>query len=245
QEYSKLLLDKEWLVKIDQRNPYPTSLSKFYHSTVDLSCCVLLTDTKSVWPKVIFSQQFARRWRACNARSTVPFDDVDEDKWRAKRLGFLSRVHTLSGIAELSFEIVDTNYADIAFELEYDTFKWRWEVNYLGHFFSAEIISKHLIFPLIAMTHMTFSSTEAVPDISDADLEKAVDKAGQAARRALDTHTKNALSKPRVAKTLSRMAAMFNFIPELRERIFFKKSQMLIDSIFPSPQLLSLPTWAT
>ena len=67
----KLLLTKEWLVKTDNESSTPyllvrlthTYLSiranlvqrhtrcqqKFYASTVDLTCCVLITDTKSAW----------------------------------------------------------------------------------------------------------------------------------------------------------------------------------------------------
>lgn len=46
---------------------------------------------------------------------------------------------------------------------------------------------------------------------------QAVDKVGRTARRTVDTHIKNAISKPRVATTLRRMTAMFNFISDLRK----------------------------
>lgn len=42
----------------------------------------------------------------------------------------------------------------------------------MGHKLSSEIISKHLIFPLISLNHMIFSSTEVVGELSDADVEK-------------------------------------------------------------------------
>jgi hypothetical protein len=45
---------------------------------------------------------------------------------------------------------------------------------------------------------------------------KAVDKIGRTARRTVDTHIKNVLSKPRVATTMRRMSAMFNFSADLR-----------------------------
>lgn len=45
---------------------------------------------------------------------------------------------------------------------------------------------------------------------------KAVDKIGRTARRTIDTHIKNVLSKPRVATTMRRMTAMFNFSADLR-----------------------------
>jgi hypothetical protein len=61
---------------------------------------------------------------------------------------------------------------DLAFELEGETFKWRWEAVSLGHKFSTEILSKHLIIPLISVTHLAFSSADPVSELSEADLEK-------------------------------------------------------------------------
>jgi len=37
---------------------------------------------------------------------------------------------------------------------------------------SADIISKHLIFPFISVSHLAFSSPDAINTMSDADLEK-------------------------------------------------------------------------
>jgi hypothetical protein len=45
---------------------------------------------------------------------------------------------------------------------------------------------------------------------------QAVDKVGRTARRAADTHLKNALAKPRVATSLRRMTAIFSFATDLR-----------------------------
>lgn len=52
-------------------------------------------------------------------------------------------------------------------------------------------------------------------DFSDSDV-KAADKVGRSARRMVDTHMKNVLSKPLVATTMRRMTAMFNFLPDPR-----------------------------
>ncbi|KAF9468141.1 hypothetical protein BDZ94DRAFT_845739 [Collybia nuda] len=215
QEHSKLILSKEWLVKTDNQTSTPY-LFKFYSSTADLSCYVLLTDTKSVWTEVLTSNQFSRRWRDCNFNSPSFYTDAeDEDAWRTTTLELLSRVHTLGGIIDLSFEVVPSNYADISFTLEGESFKWKWEACILGHKRSAEIISQHLIFPLISVNHLAFSSADVISELLDADIEKAIDKVGRTARRTVDIHIKNAISKPRVATTLRRMTAMFNFISDL------------------------------
>lgn len=51
---------------------------------------------------------------------------------------------------------------------------------------------------------------------SPIDALKAIDKAGRTGRRAVDTHVKHALSRPRLATTMRRMSAVFNFLTDLR-----------------------------
>ncbi|KAI0783560.1 hypothetical protein C8Q75DRAFT_884500 [Abortiporus biennis] len=228
EDRQKLLLNKEWLVKIDNENSTPY-LFKFYSSTVDLSCCIMITDMKSVWGEVLSSKQFARRWRDCNpAQSPFFTDESEEDEWRTDVLNLLSKAHALGGMEELSFDVVSSHNADLAFELGSDEFKWRWETYHQGPKVSAEILSKQLIMPLISVSHLAFTSAEPVSELSDTNLEKAVDKLGRGARRSVDTHIKHAISKPKLATTLRRMTAMFNFLPDLPP---------IITSIEESPNL--------
>ncbi|KAI5982267.1 hypothetical protein EDD15DRAFT_2325177 [Pisolithus albus] len=215
EEHSKLLLSKEWLVKVDAQTSKPY-LFKFYSSSVDLTCCFVITDTKKTWAEVLNSNQFARRWRECNERISSPFPDDDaEEAWRTRNLEMLSRAHTLGTVSDLSFELAESKKADLAFELGCDTFKWRWDTIFVGHKASADILSQHLIMPLISVNHLAFSTPDVVGDLGAEDLEKAIDKIGRTARRTVDTHIKNALSKPRLATSLRRMTAVFNFISDL------------------------------
>ncbi|EPT05644.1 hypothetical protein FOMPIDRAFT_1155488 [Fomitopsis schrenkii] len=215
EDHSKLLLSKEWLVKIDSDKSTPYML-KFSSSTVDLCCYILITDTKNVWGEVLQSNQLARRWRDYNPRQAPTFErEEDEDEWRTAIVELLSATHTIGGISDLAFEVVKTHYSDFAFELGNGTFKWRWETYAVGPRLSAEILSKHLIMPLVSLNHLAFSSTDPVSELSDADLEKAIDKVGRTARRTADTHVKHAVSRPRAATTLRRMTAVFNFTPDL------------------------------
>ncbi|KAG7451111.1 uncharacterized protein BT62DRAFT_926769 [Guyanagaster necrorhizus] len=210
------LLTREWLVKIDTLKSIPY-LIKFYESTADLTCCVLITDTKSVWAEALSGPQFARRWRELNGPEPVSNSNSmgGEEEWRARTLELLSNAHSLGGITDLLFEVVESNFSDVAFTLEDQSFKWRWETCFLGYRPSADILSKHLILPLISMGHLAFSSTDSVGEVSDAELTKAVDKVGRIARRNVDIHIKNAISKPRIATVLRRITATFNFAPEL------------------------------
>ena len=60
---------------------------------------------------------------------------------------------------------------DLAFDLDFDDFKWHWETYLIGPKSSAEVISQHLIMPLLSVTHLAFASADPVSELSDADLE--------------------------------------------------------------------------
>ncbi|KAF7374941.1 hypothetical protein MSAN_00380200 [Mycena sanguinolenta] len=222
------------------------AIQKCHFSTVNLSCFILVTDTKTVWTEVLNSKQFARRWRSCNPNSAPDFSrEEDEDEWRSNMLELLSKAHTLGGVEELTFDVVESHYADLALELECETFQWRWETCLQGGRFSAEMISRHLVLPLISLNHLAFTS--AVGESDQTDLEKAVDKVGRTARRSVDTHLKNSLSKPRVATALRRITAIFNFEntlppiqlsterPELQAQVLQEKHRELSPKPSPVP----------
>lgn len=63
-------------------------------------------------------------------------------------------------------------WKDFAFSIGNDTFRWRWETFNLGPRMSADILSKHLILPLISTTHLAFSSADPISTSSETDLEK-------------------------------------------------------------------------
>ncbi|KAF9565236.1 hypothetical protein CPC08DRAFT_815535 [Agrocybe pediades] len=214
-DHIKSLLSREWLVKVDSAKSKPY-LFKYSSSLVDLSCYFMITDTKSVWAEVLTPKLVARRWRSCNKSSPDSFaDEGDEEVWRERLIELLSKAHTMGGTTDMSFEIVESNFADLGVEIQFENFKWKWETCFVGHKKSSEIISKHLIFPLISLNHLAFSSAESLGEMADGDVEKAVDKLGRTARRTVDNHVKNALSKPKVASAIQRMTAMFNFMPDL------------------------------
>ncbi|KAF9525675.1 hypothetical protein CPB83DRAFT_859161 [Crepidotus variabilis] len=215
EEHAKRLLSKEWLAKSDPATSTPY-LMKYDCSVAEQTCCWLVTDTKTVWAEAIGSSQIARRWRSLNLLAPLPFTKpAQEDAWRDYILDLLSKAHTIGGVADLTFELVETRYSDLGFESECEAFKWRWEANALGQKWSSEIISRHLVLPLISLTHLSFASADAMSAVPDVEVEKAVDKLGRTARRTIDTHIKNAISKPRVSTSIRRMTAMFNFVQDL------------------------------
>ncbi|KAH6913046.1 hypothetical protein BKA70DRAFT_1261732, partial [Coprinopsis sp. MPI-PUGE-AT-0042] len=160
----KPLLSKEWLIKVDGGN-------KFHLSRMDLSCVLLITDTKTVWVEALNGQQFSRR-------ASI-------------------NIHTIGGLSDTSLKLFPSKYSDLAIEMECEGCKWRWETNSVGYRISAEIISKQLVFPLITANHGCRQDTRT-------------------ARRALDTHVKNTVSKAKFSTVpKGRITAMLNFAPDL------------------------------
>ncbi|TCD64288.1 hypothetical protein EIP91_004296 [Steccherinum ochraceum] len=174
EDHLKQLLLCEWLVKIDNDKSTPY-LFKFCASPEEPSCCLLITDTKNVWGEVLSGKSLARRWRECNPSTSAQLetaaDEAEEIQWRKDLLGLLSNVHTMGGIADLSFDVVSSLNADLAFELGSDEFKWRWETYILGPKVSADVLSQQLIMPLISVSHLAFSSADPVSELSDTNLQ--------------------------------------------------------------------------
>ncbi|KLO13470.1 hypothetical protein SCHPADRAFT_363776 [Schizopora paradoxa] len=211
EDHSKLLLPREWLVKVDVTTSTPY-LFKFAHSADQSGCCILISDTKKVWTEVLPRKHFSRRWKKCNPNIPVP----EEDNLASK---ILCSIHSASGLSDASFDIIDSPIADLSFELEFEGFKWRWDTFLLGPRTSSDIISKHLIMPLITMAHVAFYSADPVSELCEEDLEKVVDKIGRAARRSVDTHVKHTIAKPRIATSLQRVSALLGLVPDLPLRL--------------------------
>ncbi|KAH8109597.1 hypothetical protein DFH11DRAFT_928791 [Phellopilus nigrolimitatus] len=201
---------EEWLVKVDNVNSVPYLL-KFGISDDKSTVCVLITDTKTVWAEVLTTKQLVRRWQDCN--SALSAANSDEAIPQLPKL--LSLVHTPGAMSDANFDIVDSRDADLAFELDCDEFKWRWDTYLLGPKTAADVISKHLIMPLISIAHVSFYSADPVSELSEEDLEKTVDRIGRSARRSIDIHVKHTLARPRIATTLQRISSLFAFGPLL------------------------------
>ncbi|KAF9649857.1 hypothetical protein BDM02DRAFT_3113105 [Thelephora ganbajun] len=214
-DIQKYMLGKEWLAKVDNETSTPYLL-KFHASESELACSLMITDTKSIWFETLMSNQLARRWRECHPlKSKSNLTSREEELWRRDILKCLSAAHTIGNFAEMSFEIVKSLYSDLAFELHLEDFVFRWETNWAGPRISAEVISRQIIMPLMSTAHLAFSSPNSVGEISESDLETAIDKLGRAARRTPGMHIRNAISKPRLATSIRRMTAMLNFLVEL------------------------------
>ncbi|OCB88780.1 hypothetical protein A7U60_g4069 [Sanghuangporus baumii] len=226
-EYSRILQSKEWLVKVDNTRSVP----------------YLLFGQKVYFPFILATPSF-------DAMIIASLDKEPVNSSLAASL--IWDLHTLSGISDANFDIVESRDADLAFELDCDKFKWRWEAYLLGPKTSADVISKHLILPLISLTHVSFYSADPVSELAEGDLEKTVDKIGRTARRSVDIHVKQTLSRPRISTTLQRISSILGFVqtlPSIRsetERPNLEgQVEALRDHIAPSPDEASRPSFST
>lgn len=78
-------------------------------------------------------------------------------------------VRLVHGLPALS---IHPDSQDLAFEIDCDGFKWHWETYLLGPKTSADVISRHLIMPLISVVHISFYSADPVSELEESDLEK-------------------------------------------------------------------------
>lgn len=132
----------------------------------------------------------------------------------------LQKAHTIGGVNAFTFEVAHTDFSDMAFLLQGTSLAWKWETCFVGYKLSADIISQQLVSPLISANYLLFTSAESVRDMTDIDVEKAIDKIARMARRSVGTHIQNALSNPRVSTVLRRTTAVFNPPHELPGIIF-------------------------
>lgn len=90
----------------------------------------MVSDTKKVWaeglPKdvcireltvsdisvVLSGKVMARRWRNLNPNATEYSQvTIEENTWRKRVFELLSEAHTIGGIVDLDFEVIDSEYS--------------------------------------------------------------------------------------------------------------------------------------
>lgn len=70
---------------------------------------------------------------------------------------------------------------------------------------------------------------------------QAIDRMGRVSRKSIDAHVKSAFSKPRLATSIQRVSAVFNFIQELRRCNVFFSSPEFISYLAPISSTQEVP----
>jgi hypothetical protein len=139
---------------------------------------------------VLSKQQLSRRWSTLNNNSAPShLPHPDEDAWLDQVLQYIVDVHTPRAIGDISFDVIDSRYSvlgtrlvqpfrhsqafqDLAIHFRGEAFEWRWETFSIGPKQSAEVLSKHLMIPLLSTAYLAFISPDAISEISGSALEK-------------------------------------------------------------------------
>ncbi|KDQ18286.1 hypothetical protein BOTBODRAFT_28698 [Botryobasidium botryosum FD-172 SS1] len=206
------LLDQPWLVKTDEATNL-SYLFKFTFSLDALSCCFLVTDTKTVWIEAKEGKYLARRARNCNPSasrdgySEPRVNEEDERHWRREQLTKLAEAHSMRMIEDLDFSVKAGTDSDLEIFIASPQISWRWDVVSPGASAGSEILFKHLVLPLINVAGLAFNSSEAFSTMTDASLTQSLDKMARTTRvTGSHTELRKFFSKPRVATALQRAA---------------------------------------
>jgi hypothetical protein len=126
----------------------------------------------------------------------MPFGPLD-DQARDTALKLLTSLHSLHAFGDLDFEASrpptcvrsrsglilrpsadPTHVKDLALKLEHETsdasrgWNWRWEAFAVGSKLSSNILSQHLIMPLVTTVHLAFQSPDSLAELAERDLEQ-------------------------------------------------------------------------
>lgn len=191
-------------------------LFKVAASLDNLTCCMIISDTKRVWAEVLDGKQVLRRWRALNPNLPSSSDDSASGAKEAQRsaLAAIGAIHTLRNMSIATFSTVQSLHADLACEVGCEDYTWQWHANALGYRLSSELLSKHLILPLISFSHVAFTAPQPLQQMPADELEKLIDKTGRVYRRSVDAQVKKVLAEPKLGTALSRIDAIFGMQPD-------------------------------
>ncbi|KAG8741610.1 hypothetical protein FRC10_002626 [Ceratobasidium sp. 414] len=210
----KRLLRVPWLACADKesRTAY---LLKFYASPEDVSCWVLVTDTRRVWAEVLQGRHISRR-----ADQLQPPDEItcartqkQERRFRRAWLEMLHSAHDLSKVEDLEVEVqVDPTHehADLCMKITTSSLNWCWNGFALRPSHAAHILSAHLFLPMVTLTSVALGAPEAPRDMAPADVAKTMDRTGKTARAVQHTHVRALFIKPFVACGLARITQILD-----------------------------------
>ncbi|KAG8988029.1 hypothetical protein FRB93_004312 [Tulasnella sp. JGI-2019a] len=206
--HSKRLLDSPWIAKVHGKTGY---LLKFSVSDVDLSCCVIITDTERVWAEVLESRHMARRSRQCNKSDkdqtfSQPLNNAEkETEWRKIQLIQLMNLHSPYNMSDIEFSVGTSDNADLEVTLTTDDFTWRWDAMSLPSRMASQILSTHLVMPLLSFTALAASVDEPLRNMSTYSLTRAADSQAKTAKRGPGRQMVGCMGKPIILTSLQRI----------------------------------------
>ncbi|KIM31886.1 hypothetical protein M408DRAFT_327283 [Serendipita vermifera MAFF 305830] len=204
------LLRCEWLPKLHDGVAY---LGKFLVYPDDRSAVFLITDTKNVWSEVVKYQRLIERYSSLNqGNSRGNGTQKSGNGSLSLELAEIGEIHQLRHFVDAEIAISPGSQTDLSVSIEYQNKRWNWQLDSVGHRFSSSILSKHLIIPLIVTNGFAFTTSSETPlaDQKAVDLQKELDHVSKIAKRNPLLNAVQALKRPKLATSLSRVTAMIN-----------------------------------
>jgi hypothetical protein len=183
---------------------------------------------------VVKSERLAWRFRSLNSdeHKERHRGNHDEGVFRSEMLVLVSRMHELRNFVDTAFEVSPGSHTvkprgyvkhltilndlsqDLMISISYQSHKWNWEVDSLGHAASSLILSRHLIIPLVVTANFSFNSQSSTPIVEQSaqELQKELDKVAKIAKRNPLLGVAQALKRPRLSSSLQRVSAVVNGI---------------------------------
>ncbi|KZT59589.1 hypothetical protein CALCODRAFT_481478 [Calocera cornea HHB12733] len=200
--HEEALVHSAWqsITNEETSTPY---LFKFSYDENDLSCCFLLTDTKVVWVEVMARRHVLRRAE----RFDLIENDTDDDYAARKTLSSLIKLHSFPSAESLTTTFHASPNADLFLQLSIPNFSWQWELDALPRAYSAELISKHLIMPMLTWSGYVMDSyMEALStEHQISQLERALDASGRTAKRHVDKMVASVVRQPLFSTSIRRL----------------------------------------
>ncbi|KZO91749.1 hypothetical protein CALVIDRAFT_567916 [Calocera viscosa TUFC12733] len=202
--HEEVLVHSAWhsITNEETSTPYLFKFS-YDENEEDLSCCFLLTDTKTVWVEVMARRHLLRR----SDRLGMVEEDADQAYKIRKTLSSLIKLHSFASGESLTPNFLPTNKADLLLSLSVDNFRWEWELDALPRVRGAEVLSTQLIMPMFTWSGYVMDSyMDAISTGHEIrQLERDLDASGRTAKRHVDKMVSSVIRQPLFTTALRRL----------------------------------------
>lgn len=115
--------------------------------------------------------------------------------------------------------------------LKTEDFSWRWDALSLPHRLSSQLLSQHLITPLLSLTALAASIDEPLRDVSSYSLTHAADSQAKTAKRHLGRSLVGCMAKPMILTTMRRITQVIEGDPNPGTKIYVMIGDLLQRSL--------------
>ncbi|KAG8747110.1 hypothetical protein FRC12_014145 [Ceratobasidium sp. 428] len=214
------LLRVPWLSVADNEGK-KAYLLKFFASPEDVSCYVLITDTRHVWAEVLQGRHISRRADQLDppAPNSLTFNRTEKQERRFRRqlLDQLNSVHSLNKLDELEVEVQADGghlHADLCMKIITPNLTWQWNGFALHPSHAADVLSKHFINPIVTLLTVALATPQPAGDMTPEDIQKHLDKTGKTARAVQHSQFRALFKKPVVACGIPRISQILVSVQE-------------------------------